>query len=86
MERSLPAPKALNIDAADLYGEWKHWLSAFKIYVIALDLKKKNDAVQRATMLHCLGPAVQRIFDTLPGEQKILEEVKTALSGHFAPK
>ena len=86
MERSLPAPKAFNIDAADLYSEWKHWLSAFDIYAIASDLKKKDDAVQRATMLHCLGPAVQRIFNTLPGEHKTFEEVKTALSGHFAPK
>ena len=33
-------------------------------------------------MLHCLGPDVQRIFDTLPGEHKTLGEVKTALSGH----
>ena len=86
MERSLPAPKTFNIDAADLYSEWKHWLSAFDIYAIASDLKKKDDAVQRATMLHCLGPAVQRIFNTLPGDHKTFEEVKTALSGHFAPK
>ena len=37
-------------------------------------------------MLHCLGPAVQRIFNTLPGEHKSLEEAKTALNGYFAPK
>ena len=58
----------------------------FEIYVIASDLQKKDDAVQRATMLHCLGPAVQRIFNTLPGEHKSLEEAKTALNGYFAPK
>ena len=65
MERSLPAPTAFNIDAADLYSEWKHWVSAFEIYAIASDLREKEDAIQRATMLHCLGPAVQRIFNTL---------------------
>ena len=75
MERSLPAPTAFNIDATDLFSEWKHWSSAFEIYSIASDLQKKDDAVQRATMLHCLGPAVQRIFNTLPGEHKSLEEV-----------
>ena len=86
MERSLPAPNAFNIDTADLYSEWKHWVSAFEIYATASDLRRKEDAIQRATMLHCLGPAVQRIFNTLPGEHKSLEEVKTALSGYFAPK
>ena len=58
MDRSLPAPTPFNIDAADLYSEWKHWVSAFEIYAIASDLGKKEDAIQRATMLHCLGPAV----------------------------
>ncbi|XP_068704489.1 uncharacterized protein [Montipora foliosa] len=86
MERSLPEPTAFNIDAADLYSEWKHWVSAFEIYAIASDLRKKEDAIQRTTMLHCLGPTVQRILKTLPGEHKSLEEVKTALSGYFAPK
>ena len=33
-------------------------------------------------MLHCLGPAVQRIFNTLPGEHKSLEEAKTVLNGN----
>ena len=81
MERSLPATTAFNIDATDLYGEWKHWSSKFEI---ASDPQKKEDAVQRATMLHCLGPAVQRIFNTLPGEHKSLEEAKTALNAYFA--
>ena len=31
MKRSLPAPTAFNIDATDLYSEWKHWSSAFEI-------------------------------------------------------
>ena len=86
MERSLPAPTAFNIDAADLYSEWKHWVCAFEIYAIASDLRKKEDAIHRATMLHCLGPAIQRIFNTFPREHKSLEEVETAFSGYFAPK
>jgi len=64
MERSLPAPTPFNVDASDLYSEWKHWVSAFEIYSIASGLSKKEDDVQRATLLHCLGPAVQRIFNT----------------------
>ena len=64
IERSLPSPTAFNIDATDLYSEWKHWSSVFETYSIAFDLPKKEDAVQRATMLHCLGPAVKRIINT----------------------
>ena len=46
MEHSLPTPITFNIDVTDLYSEWKHWSSAFEIYVIASDLNKKEDAVQ----------------------------------------
>ena len=86
MERSLPAPTPFNADASDLYSEWKHWVSAFDIYSIASGLSRKADDVQRATLLHCLGPAVQRIFNTLPGEHESFADVKTALDGYFAPK
>ena len=86
IERSLPSPTAFNLDATDLYSEWKHWSSVFETYSIAFDLPKKEDAVQRATMLHCLGPAVKRIINTLPGEHKSLKEAKTALNGYFALK
>ena len=47
MEHSLPAPTAFNIDVTDLYSEWKHWSTAFEIYSIASDPKKKEDAGQR---------------------------------------
>ena len=43
MERSLPAPTLFNADASDLYSEWKHWVSAFDIYLIASGLSRKED-------------------------------------------
>lgn len=86
MECSLPTPTAFNINATDLFSDWKRWSSVFQIYAIASDLKKKEDPVQRATILHCLGPTVQCIFNTLPGEHKSLEDTKTALNGYFALK
>ena len=82
----MPAPIPFNADASDLYSERKHWVSAFEIYSIASGLSTKVDEVQRATLLHCLGPVVQRIFNTLPGEHKSFEEAKTFLEGYFAPK
>ena len=37
-------------------------------------------------MLHCLGPTVQRISNTLPDEHKSLEEARTTLNGYVTPK
>ena len=37
-------------------------------------------------MLHCLGPTVQRIFSTLPGENATLAATKDTLNRYFAPK
>ncbi|KAL9967391.1 hypothetical protein ACROYT_G025605 [Oculina patagonica] len=87
MERSvLSVPTPFNIDAADLYCEWQHWVSSFEIYSVASELADKDDKVQRATFLHCLGSAVQRIFRTIPGEHKKLDDVQRALEEYFAPK
>lgn len=63
-----------------------NWVGAFEIYAITSDSKKKKEPIQRATMLHCLGPAVQRIFNTLSGEHKTLEGVKPPWMDLFAPK
>ena len=86
MERSLPAPNHFSIDAADLYSKWKHWIKAFELYAIATDLTKKDDTIQWATLLHCLGLEVQRIFTTLPSENTKFNYVKQALENYFAPK
>ena len=75
---SLPPPPLFNIEASDLYSEWTHWLSSFDIYAVASDLQKKSNAV--------LGPTVQRIFSTLPGENTTFEATKEALNNYFAPK
>lgn len=75
-----------NMDVSDLYSEWKQLVSAFGSYLIASGLSKKEDNIQRATLLHCLGPAEQRIFNTLPGKHEFFTEVKTAIDGYFAPK
>ena len=61
-------------------------MSAFEIYTTASGLVTKPDAVQRATLLHYLGPAVQRIFNTLPGEHEKYDDVKASLNSYFTPK
>ena len=37
-------------------------------------------------MLHCFGPAVQRIYRTLPGKKEKYIEAVEALESFFAPK
>ena len=85
-ESVLPPPKKFNIEATDAYIEWKAWIESFNIYAVAVELGKKSDGVQTATMLHCLGPAVQRIFRTLRGKKESFKEAVEALEGYFAPR
>ncbi len=80
-ESVLPPHKKFNIKATDAYIEWKAWIESFNIYAVAVELGKKSDGVQTATMLHCLGPAVQR---TLPGKKESFKEAVEALEGYFA--
>ena len=92
MERSLPAPNHFNIDPAALYHclfrmETLAVTNAFEIYAIATELKKKEDSIQRATLLHCLGPAVQRIsVSTLLCGNANFDDAKQSLENYFAPK
>ena len=81
---AFPAP--FNVDAADLYYEWKHWVNTFDLCALATELTKKDDPIQRATHLHCLSTAVQRIFITLPSDDETLDEDKEALENYLAPK
>ena len=37
-------------------------------------------------MLHCLGPSVQRIYETLPDKKDILKLAEKALEQWFPPK
>ncbi|CAB4007875.1 Transposon Tf2-9 poly [Paramuricea clavata] len=85
-ESVLPPPTKFNIEATDAYIEWKAWIESFNIYAVAVELEKKSDGVQTATMLHCLGPAVQRIFRTLPSKKESFKEAVEALEGYFAPR
>ena len=82
----LASPAPFNVDAADLYYEWKHWVNTFDLCALATQLMKKDDPIQRATHLHCQGTAVQRIFTTLSSDHEMLDEDKEALENYFAPK
>ncbi|UYV77695.1 K02A2.6-like, partial [Cordylochernes scorpioides] len=69
MANNLTSPLPLNLNATDLYSEYKHWMNSYLIYELASGVSTKKDDVKRATLLHCLGPQVQRIFFNLPEEK-----------------
>ena len=84
-ENRLTTPRQFNTEASDIYTEWKIWIESFKIYAIAVELEEKSENVQLASMLHCLGPAVQRIYRTLTGKNTCKAAIE-ALEDYFAPK
>ena len=69
-----------------MHVEWRTWINSFHIYSQAIELEKKSDSIQTATMLHCLGLLVQRIYETLPDKKDTLKEAEKALEQYFAPK
>ena len=85
-ENRLTTPRQFNTEASDIYTEWKIWIESFKIYAIAVELEEKSENVQLASMLHCLGPAVQRIYRTLTGKNDTCKAAIEALEDYFAPK
>ena len=85
-ESFLPPPRLFNTAAVDMHVEWRTRINSFHIYSQAIELEKKSDSIQTATMLHCLGPSVQRIYETLPDKKDTFKEAEKALEQYFAPK
>ena len=79
-------PATTNTAAVYMHVEWRTWINSFHIYSQAIELEKKSDSIQTATMLHCLGPLVQRIYETLPDKKDTFKEAEKALEQYFAPK
>ncbi|UYV82952.1 hypothetical protein LAZ67_22001514, partial [Cordylochernes scorpioides] len=75
----------MNINASNLFAEYKQWMESYAIFEIASGISKKSDEIKRATLLHCLGPNVQRIFFNLPDEKENYEQTKMALDKYFTP-
>ena len=78
MADSRLSPQAKLNSNSDLFTEWRQWINAFEIYAIATKLCKKSDEIQQATLLHCLGPDTQRIFETLSGVKKTCKGCRTS--------
>ncbi|UYV67074.1 hypothetical protein LAZ67_4003826, partial [Cordylochernes scorpioides] len=85
MAANLTPPLPMNMNASNLFAEYKQWMESYAIFEIASGISKKLDEIKRATLLHCLGPNVQRIFFNLPDEKENYEQTKMALEKYFTP-
>ena len=73
-------------EPSSLSARWKEWASRFQRCLIGLgigDAKRK-----RALLLYLAGPAVERIFETLPdtGDDDDYKTAEAKLTEYFAPK
>ena len=77
-----PAPFAAS--SARASNAWSAWKTAFEYYISASQIT--DDAVKRATLLHCVGPDVQQLFATLDNTGTTYDTALKALTNHFEPQ
>ena len=82
---SAPIPP-INMECTSMKEEWQRWIDSFEMYSFASKLDKEDDKVQRVTLLHLAGPAVQTILSNLTGDKASTKNVKDRLTEFFAPK
>ena len=78
-----PLPFDPHGEPATVNQRWIAWLQSLEIFITASGVT--NAAQQRAVLLHCAGPQVRTIFNTLPDTGNDYTTAKTKLNEYFAP-
>ena len=73
-----------DLDPTSVGTRFRKYLERFKVYAVAMSIKDK--ARKRALFLHCAGPKVQDIFDTLEDTGEDFETASEKLLEYFEPK
>lgn len=84
---SLRSPKQLML-TDNPENDWKLWVQQFKFYAIATGLTLKENNIQAATFMTCIGPTALHIFQTfkLDQDKMTLSELYTKFEEYFTPK
>ena len=84
----IPPPQPMDTKG-NVAANWKYFKSSWQNYFVALELKKKDPAVQIATLKAVMGKECFQIYEHLPlsdEEHKDLDTILSALTEHFEPK
>ena len=73
-----------DLDPTSVGTRFRKYLERFKVYAVAMNTKDK--ARKRALFLHCAGPKVQDIFDTLEDTGEDFETTGEKLLEYFEHK
>ena len=72
------------MDPTSVGSRFRKYVERFKVYALAMNIKDK--ARKRALFLHCAGPKVQDIFDTLEDTGEDFETAVEKLMEYFEPR
>ena len=70
-----------DMDPTSVGSRFRKYVERFKVYALAMNIKDK--ARKRALFLHCAGPKVQDMFDTLEDTGEDFETKKTSPIQHI---
>ena len=88
---ALPPPQPLDIHDTRASEKWKRFKLAWENYARALELDKKSEAVQVATLLTVIGEEARDVFSTfkdwvLPGDKGKIKPVMTKFEAYCQPR
>ena len=88
---ALPPPQPLDIHDTRASEKWKRFKLAWENYARALELDKKSEAVQVATLLTVIEEEARDVFSTfkdwvLPGDEGKIKPVMTKFKAYCQPR
>ena len=82
-------PNALNLDG-NLKENWKRWRQRFELYLKASGAVSKEEEIQVAILLHCVGEEALEVFNTFvfanDEDSKKLDPVLQAFENYCSPR
>ena len=87
----LPPPTPLEIHDAQALEKWKKFKAAWTNYALAMELDKKHQAVQVATLLMVVGEDAREVYSTFSnwdakGDEAKLDPVLTKFEQYCCPR